>query len=127
LKELNQIYKSHPSLHEVDFDWTGFQWIDLHDADHSILSFARYSKERGSYMVCIFNFTPVVHQNYKFGVPETGVYRTILNSDDGRFGGSGVTSASYQSYDGEMHGQPSHIIITLPPLAGIYLEFDHQG
>ncbi len=126
LRELNHLYKSRPSLHEVDFDWTGFQWIDLHDADNSILSFARYAKDRSSYTICMFNFTPVVHENYKLGVLETGVYRTILNTDDGRFGGSGVTSASYQSYDGEMHGQPSHIVITLPPLAGIYLEFEHQ-
>lgn len=124
VKELNHIYKTHTSLYEVDYDWSGFQWIDLHDADHSVISFARYSKERTNYVVCIFNFTPVVHNNYTLGVPETGIYRTILNTDDRRFGGSGVTSASYQSYDGEMHGQPSHITITIPPLAGIYLEFD---
>lgn len=124
VKELNAIYRAQPSLYEVDFDWTGFQWIDLHDADHSVLSFARFSKERNEYLVCIFNFTPVVHQNYRLGVPETGVYRTILNTDDGRFGGSGVFSESYQSYDGEMHGQPSHINITLPPLAGIFIKFD---
>jgi len=126
VRDLNSVYKSNESLYEVDYDWTGFHWIDLHDADHSILSFARYSKDRKRYLVCIFNFTPVVHHNYKFGVPETGNYRTLLNTDDSRFGGSGVTSYIYQAYDGEMHGQPSHINITVPPLAGIYLEFEHS-
>lgn len=119
---LNKVYRSTGSLYEVDFDWTGFQWIDLHDADHSILSFARFSKNREHYVICIFNFTPVVHHEYKVGVPEVATYKTLLNTDDSRFGGSGIGSEVYHSFEGEMHGQPAYLPLMLPPLGAIILE-----
>jgi 1,4-alpha-glucan branching enzyme len=109
-------------MYEVDFDWTGFQWIDLHDADHSILSFARFSKNREQYVICVFNFTPVVHYDYKVGVPDVGLFKTLINSDDHRFGGSGIGPEIYQSIEGEMHGQPAYLPLMLPPLGAIILE-----
>ena len=122
ISTLNQVYRTTSSLFEVDFDWTGFQWIDLHDADHSILSFARYSKNREQYVICIFNFTPVVYHDYKVGVPDVGMYKTLINSDDNRFGGSGIGSEIYHSKEGEMHGQPAYLPLMLPPLGAIILE-----
>ncbi len=122
ISTLNQVYRTTSSLFEVDFDWTGFQWIDLHDADHSILSFARFSKNREQYVICVFNFTPVVHHDYKVGVPDVGLFKTLINSDDHRFGGSGIGSEIYQSIEGEMHGQPAYLPLMLPPLGAIILE-----
>jgi 1,4-alpha-glucan branching enzyme len=122
IKVLNHVYTRTNSLYEVDFDWTGFQWIDLQDADHSILSFARYSKNRDRYVMCIFNFTPVVHHEYRVGVPQPGTYKTLINTDDQQFGGSGIGTDVYYSQEGEVHGQPAYLQLMLPPLAAIILE-----
>lgn len=125
VQSLNQIYRKTNSLFEVDFDWTGFQWIDLHDADHSILSFARFSKNRERHVICIFNFTPVVHHEYRVGVPESGRYKTLINTDEHRYGGSGIGAEVYDSMEGEMHGQPAYLQLMLPPLAAILLEKEY--
>lgn len=120
--DLNKLYQSERALHEVDFDWAGFEWIDFSDVDNSILAFTRYAKDKEEFIVCVYNFTPVFHRSYVFGVPEAGVYKTIFNSDSEYYGGSNKGLDSVQSVQGEWHGKPHHIQIEVPPLAGIMLK-----
>src|SRR2546430_13421128 len=79
--DLNRLYKSERALHEVDFDWHGFEWVDCNDADSSVLSFIRHARDPNDFVVVIANFTPVVREGYRLGVPELGDRKsTRLNS-----------------------------------------------
>jgi 1,4-alpha-glucan branching enzyme len=69
MTQLNEVYRSQPALHAVDFSWEGFEWIDLHDQDNSLLSFMRKGKSEDELVVCAFNFTPVPRASYRLGVP----------------------------------------------------------
>jgi 1,4-alpha-glucan branching enzyme len=123
VRELNGLYRSMPSLWEVDFSHTGFKWMDFNDVDNSIISFARCAKDQTDHLVCLFNFTPETHHNYKVGVPTANGYREIFNSDSDRFGGSNIhnpqTKTPYQEPFGEA---PYHITVSVPPLGGIILQ-----
>jgi len=81
IADLNRLYQSEPALYEVDFDWKGFQWIDLHDSDNSTLTYIRYSQDQAECIVCACHFTPVPREQYRMGVPRGGLYRELLNSD----------------------------------------------
>ncbi len=121
--ELNQLCRAEGALHQIDFDYTGFEWIDFYDADHSVIAFLRKGSSPGDYLVVVCNFTPVVHHGYRVGVPETCFYREILNTDDARFGGSGVTNSDgCQSVQIAWQNQPCSIGLTLPPLGVVYLK-----
>ncbi len=87
---LNKLYQSEPALHEVDSSWEGFQWIDLSDAEQSIISFQRIAKDKDDFVIVACNFTPVPRIDYRIGLPRAGSYRELINSDAGEFGGSGV-------------------------------------
>jgi 1,4-alpha-glucan branching enzyme len=88
IADLNRLQASEKALHEVDFDWRGFEWIDCNDADSSVLSFIRRAKDPADFLVVVANFTPVVRENYRVGVPQGGYYREILNTDSVAYGGS---------------------------------------
>jgi len=122
LKDLNRLYKNEPALYEVDNSWEGFQWIDMSDADNSILSFIRRGESPDDQLVFILNFTPMVHRGYKIGVPLNGEYEVLLNSDSEYYWGSNVGTDHVQAKDGGWHEQPAHINIDLPPLAGLILK-----
>jgi 1,4-alpha-glucan branching enzyme len=116
VRELNRLYRSEPSLYEVDFHYSGFEWVDFHDADNSIIAFLRRGEGREFVLFCC-NFTPVPRKNYGFGVPEEGFYQEIFNSDAEMFGGSNVGNGGMvSSAPEEMHGRPHSISVTLPPL-----------
>ena len=83
VKALNKLYVEQPALHQVDFSWEGFQWIDFHDVDNGIVSFVRRAKDPNDFMVVLANFTPVPREGYRVGVPAPGFYRELLNSDSG--------------------------------------------
>jgi 1,4-alpha-glucan branching enzyme len=121
--QLNQLYRAERALHNIDFDYPGFEWIDFRDADHSVIAFVRRGQTPGDHLVVVCNFTPEVRQGYRVGVPEACFYREILNSDDGRFGGSGVThGAGRHAIPMAWQNQPCHLELTLPPLGVIYLK-----
>jgi 1,4-alpha-glucan branching enzyme len=114
----NRLYREEPALWEVDFDWRGFEWIDFHDAQHSIISFLRRASDPEDFLVFACNFTPVVRQGYRVGVPAPGWYREVLNSDSGIYGGSNAGNGGGV----EAEAEPSHrrsysLRVTLPPLA----------
>jgi 1,4-alpha-glucan branching enzyme len=88
--DLNHIYQREAALHQVDSSWEGFQWIDISDADYSVISFARYSAEHADTIVVICNFTPLPRYNYRVGLPAEGRYGEVINSDRLEYGGSGV-------------------------------------
>ncbi len=116
-RELNRLYRSHPALYEVDFNYTGFEWIDFHDVQSSIISFLRRATN-GSFIVFVCNFTPVPRENYRIGVPAPGFYREILNSDSELFGGSNMGNAGgVLAGATPTHNRPYSISITVPPLA----------
>jgi 1,4-alpha-glucan branching enzyme len=122
--DLNRLYAAEPALHEVDFDWQGFEWLDANDADNSILSFIRHGKSPDDLLVVIMNATPVVRRGYRIGVPREGTYREIFNSDAGRYGGSNVGNAGRVDAQPVNHlGRPFSFELTLPPLAAVYLKW----
>ncbi len=86
--DLNGFYKSEPALHEVDFEWQGFEWLDCNDADASTLSFVRRARDPKNFLIVVANFTPVLRENYRVGVPQAGRYREVLNSDAEAYGGT---------------------------------------
>ncbi|MCC6858188.1 MAG: 1,4-alpha-glucan branching protein GlgB [Bryobacterales bacterium] len=117
---LNRLYAAEPALHQVEFHWSGFEWVDFHDADHSVISFIRRSEDPAAFLLFCCNFTPEVWTGYSIGVPEEGFYEEIFNSDWKQFGGSGVAnSAGLYSEAVPCHGRAFRIRATLPPLAVI--------
>jgi 1,4-alpha-glucan branching enzyme len=118
VRELNDLYRSHPALYEVDFTHTGFEWIDISDVEKSVISFVRRAADPTDYIVFVCNFTPVPRYNYAIGVADPGYYQEILNSDAERYGGSNVGNAGgVMSSTASRHGRRNSISITLPPLA----------
>ncbi len=118
VKELNWLYRREPAMHEVDDDYAGFEWIDFRDAEASVISFLRYSRDRQQYLVFACNFTPVPRHNYRVGVPQAGRYAEIFNTDSEMFGGSNLgNSGAVWAAETEAHGRPASLSITLPPLA----------
>lgn len=121
--DLNRLYASQPALHQIDYDWTGFQWIDLHDSDHSTLTYFRRAKNHSDIVACALNLTPVPREAYRMGVPTSGYYRELLNSDSEAYGGSNMGNAGgVQAEDMPWHGQPFSVVITLPPLAAVFFK-----
>lgn len=119
--DLNRLYSRLPALHQGDFAESGFDWIDCHDSDQSVISFRRSSGD--DHMVIICNFTPVPRYDYRIGVPRAGFYREYLNSDAGVYGGSGVGNlGGHEAQSVSWMGQPAMLSLTLPPLGAIYLE-----
>jgi len=117
MRDLNRAYREIPALHEVDFTPAGFQWIDMHDSDDSVLTFLRIAAD-GSPALVVCNFTPVVREAYRVGVPLGGRWREVLNSDAPFYGGSGQGNLGGADATGEAcHGRPHSLVLRLPPLA----------
>lgn len=122
VKDLNTLYKKEEALYTADFNWEGFQWIDISDADNSIISFIRRGKKPGDELIFILNFTPSVHRDYKIGMPGKGKYNIIFNSDSEFYGGSNTGAPAVEAVAGKWHNQPALVSMTIPPLAGIILK-----
>ncbi|MEO1021676.1 MAG: 1,4-alpha-glucan branching protein GlgB [Bacteroidota bacterium] len=122
VSDLNRINTHEKALHEVDFDWRGFEWVNINDSDNSVLSFLRKAKNTDDFVLVVLNFTPSVHHGYKIGVPHAGEYQTLLNSDSEYYGGSNAGDDVIHAQWGDHNGQPAHIFLTIPPLAGVILK-----
>jgi len=117
VRALNTLYRTEPALYEVDFDHTGFEWIDFSDVEHSVISFLRRGRKPEDEVVVVCNFTPVVRHGYDIGVPSPGFYAERINSDSVAFGGSNQGNlGGVESNPWPRHGRPHCISITLPPL-----------
>ncbi len=120
--DLNRLYRSSPALHQYEFDWQGFEWIDCHDSEQSIISFERKSDHER--LVVIVNFTPVPRHNYRIGVPHSGAWREIFNSDSEYYGGSnlGNGAGSLQAETLAWMNRPASLALTVPPLGALILQ-----
>jgi len=120
--DLNLIYKEVNALHTLDFEAHGFEWIDCHDTEQSIISYVRRGLDN-SFVIIVLNFTPVLRNEYRIGVPQAGSYSELFNSDADCYGGSnkGNGAGLHTENIPWMHYGQS-VVITLPPLAGIVLK-----
>ncbi len=118
VRDLNQLYRSTPALYEKDCDSSGFEWIDCTDNENGVVAFIRHGKAVEDLVVVVCNFTPVVHYNYRIGVPAPGRYVERLNSDSTAYGGSGVGNLGEVMAESiPSHGRPDSMNLTLSPLA----------
>lgn len=123
VKTLNNFYKKHRALWEVDHSWDGFTWINADDNTRSIVSFIRKGKKAGDMLIFICNFTPVVYEEYRVGVPLNCRYKEIFNSDLNIYGGSGVDNSVPLKAEGfECCGQPYSIVMKVPPYGAVFLK-----
>jgi 1,4-alpha-glucan branching enzyme len=121
--DLNGLYKNERALYELDFDPSGFEWIDCNDSQQSTISLLRKGRSAEDTIVVACNFTPVPRHNYWVGVPTGGLWREILNSDAHDYGGSGQGNFGAVEADGKsFHGRPHALKITLPPLSVVYFK-----
>jgi 1,4-alpha-glucan branching enzyme len=118
VKALNGLYREERALSELQFDANGFQWVSYNDHENSVLVYLRKGKKPKDDLLIIANFTPMVRENYRIGVPQKGKWQQILSSDDAQFGGSGVVETSPRTADAEpMHHLPFSMAFNLAPLA----------
>ena len=124
VSDLNHLYNNEPSLYETDFLAEGFQWIDCHDSEQSVLSFIRRShSDPDDLLLCIFNFTPVPRLGYRIGAPAAAAYREVLNTDSAWYGGSNMGNAGrLPVQETPWMGFEQSLELTLPPLAGLILK-----
>jgi 1,4-alpha-glucan branching enzyme len=123
VQDLNHTYQREPSLHEVDFDGSGFRWIDCQDNENSVVSLIRRARDTQDFSVMLVNFTPVPRAAYRIGVPEQGWYREVLNSDSERYGGSNMGNAGGVPAEPiPAHGFDQSICLTVPPLGFLLLK-----
>ena len=124
VEDLNRFYREAPALHEIDFEPSGFQWVDCNDAENSVISWLRKARD-GSTVLVVANFTPIVRDNYLVGVPRAGHWSERLNSDATLYGGSGVGNlGGAHSVPVSAHGHFQALNLRLPPLGVLMLQ--HQ-
>jgi 1,4-alpha-glucan branching enzyme len=117
VRDLNTLYRGQPALHELDFDAGGFAWVDCKDLQRSVVSFLRRGRNPEDQLLFVCNFTPVVRQNYRVGVPREGFWKEVLNSDALLYGGSGQGNfGGLHAVALPIHGRPYSLNTTLPPL-----------
>ena len=117
VRDLNTFYRGQPSLYEVDFDASGFEWVDCNDWERSVVSFIRKGKDPRELTLFACNFTPVPRHNYRVGVPLACHWKEMLNSDAPLYGGSGQGNmGGLESVPVPVHGRPCSLNMTLPPL-----------
>jgi 1,4-alpha-glucan branching enzyme len=124
VKDLNAFYISEPVLYEVDFEREGFEWINLADWEQSVISFIRKGRTTKDILLVICNFTPVPRYKYMVGVPVDGAWRLVLNSDDKKYGGSGLVKiVKVKAKKIPYNDRPYSISVTLPPLGVLFLKW----
>ena len=128
MTDLNRVYRAEPALYQRDFTPDGFEWIETHDAAHSVIVFVRRPAAGGALLLVACNFTPVPRENYLVGVPEGGFWREILNSDADIYGGAGWGNlGGVPAAPVPANGRPRSLALTLPPLSTIVLRHEPAG
>ena len=125
VRDLNRLYREEPALHARDCEAEGFRWIVVDDAPQSVYAWLRLGGQEDLPMVAISNFTAVPRDGYRIGLPKPGLWREVLNTDATIYGGSGVGNlGAVRASDSPSHGFPSSALVTLPPLATVYLRYE---
>jgi 1,4-alpha-glucan branching enzyme len=123
VRDLNRAYTTERALHEIDFDASGFQWIDCNDSDNSVVSFLRRAHDSRDVIVAIVNFTPVPRDGYRIGVPEAGGYVEVINSDAESYGGGNIGNGGLVFAEPiASHGFNDSLRLKLPPLGCLLLK-----
>ena len=123
VRDLNRTYAAEPALYEIDFEYTGFQWIDCNDNENSVISFIRRARNQNDILIALLNFTPVPRDGYRIGVPEPGAYTELLNSDGEVYGGSNQGNGGVVFTEAiASHGHAQSLYLTLPPLGFLLLK-----
>jgi 1,4-alpha-glucan branching enzyme len=118
ITDLNALYKNNPALHEKQFSPEGFEWINYSDHQNAVMSYIRKGNNPKEDLVVVCNFTPVVREHYRIGLPKKGKLTQIFNSDDTQYGGSGVTNPKSVKIELESwNGREFSAALTLPPLS----------
>ena len=124
MKDLLHLYRKNPALYQDEEIWEGFEWVNADDAYRSIFSFMRHSKNKKKNLLFVINFTPMLWEDYRVGVPRRKQYKLILNSDDVRYGGKGEERpAVYKAVKQECDGRPFSFAYKLPPYGVAIFEF----
>jgi 1,4-alpha-glucan branching enzyme len=123
VRDLNRLMAGEPALHERDLSHEGFSWIDCNDHEHSVISFMRRAADTDDHLVVAVNFTPIVREGYRIGVPRAGTYLEVLNTDAAAYSGSNVgNDGAVQAVEVPLHGHPCSVSLQLPPLACVVLK-----
>jgi len=123
VRDLNHVYQELPALHQKDSDPDGFEWLELHDSQQSVLAYLRRGRDEERPVVVLCNFTPMARYDYRIGVPLPGYYRERVNTDAAMYGGSNVgNGGGVWAEDASSHGRPHSLRLTLPPLGTVMLE-----
>jgi 1,4-alpha-glucan branching enzyme len=124
VRDLNRTYRNEPAFWEADAEPSSFHWNDVNNGDENIIAFTRIAPTRGTKVLCVCNFSPVVRKGYRVGVPQAGWYREILNTDAAGYGGSNVGNAGgVQSESQPWHGFPNSLSLFLPPLGTVWFAY----
>ncbi|MFM7077371.1 MAG: 1,4-alpha-glucan branching protein GlgB [Planctomycetaceae bacterium] len=121
--DLNALVRREPALHELDCDGRGFEWVDCHDWQHSVLAFLRRADDPEDFLLVVCNFTPVPRHGYRVGVPEGGTWDEVFNGDSAWYGGGNIGNGGAITARPEPgHGRPWSLVLSLPPLATVVLK-----
>jgi len=128
VRDLNRAYRAEPALWEIDDDPSGFRWLEPNDAANNVVAFARFEAKGERSVVCVLNLSPVPRYEYRVGMPASGRWREALNTDSAYYGGSGVGNlGGVEAEATPWHDQPFSALLTLPPLAAVWLVPDDQS
>jgi 1,4-alpha-glucan branching enzyme len=126
VRDLNTLYRGRPALYELNSEAAGFEWVDCKDFQRSVISFLRRARNPDDRLLFVCNFTPVVRQNYRIGVPQDGCWKEVLNSDAPLYGGSGQGNfGGLSTVPLPIHGRPFSLNMLLPPLGMVV--FQHES
>jgi 1,4-alpha-glucan branching enzyme len=121
VRDLNRVYREEAALWEVDFEPSGFRWLEANDSSWNVLVFARFGLEGTRPLVSAGNFSPVPRTGYRVGLPCGGRWIEVLNTDAAGYGGSNVVNGSFEAEQVPWHDQPYSAELTLPPLGVVWL------
>jgi len=125
LRDLNRLYASTSALHQRDCEASGFRWVIGDDRANSVFAFLRLAADASSPILSVCNMTPVPRHGYRVGVPRSGIWREIFNSDSGLYGGSNMGNAgAVHTTQGAMHGEQQSLDLVLPPLSTVLLRHE---
>ncbi|MBW3578128.1 MAG: 1,4-alpha-glucan branching protein GlgB [Actinobacteria bacterium] len=128
VQTLGATYRQEPALHELDNHPDGWEWVDASDWQQSVITYVRKSREAREIILVACNFTPVPRHNYLVGVPRSGFWREILNSDAAEYGGSGIGNlGGVETVPFAVHGRPYAVNLTIPPLGVVVLKAESEG
>ncbi|MFY9284345.1 MAG: 1,4-alpha-glucan branching protein GlgB [Miniphocaeibacter sp.] len=125
ISDLNNFYRKEKALWEEDFDYEGFNWLEVNNNKESVVIFERIS-DKGEKLICAYNFTPVLRKNYPIGVDEEGTYSVMLNSDMQKYGGNLLRNKPYKTKEEEIHSKKYSIRVDLPPLGAMFIKLKQK-